>query len=137
MLAQRGCGEMINKNWLKQRAEEIKARIPFVFPQIDYQVQIEEEEGVLSGRTRLEKKKEVNVIITVFMSRNLLERPNLEPATKLILIHELCHVVSPFNPDAVMKKYFPKEFGTWLKLENLKAIQCQAEIKELKLKEAN
>jgi len=126
---------MMNEDWLKQRAEEIKARIPFAFPQINYQVQIEEKEGVLSGRTRLEKKNdEVNVTITVFMSRNLLERPNLEPAIELILIHELCHVVSPFNPNAVMEKYFPKEFEVWSKIEKLKAIQCQTEIKEFKPK---
>ena len=80
--------------WLQKNTEWIKGKLP-VIPSTEVEMKILDEENTLSGRTRIEKKKDVRVKITIFVSKNVLTRKNIQQAIKAVLIHEFCHVVSP------------------------------------------
>lgn len=117
---------------LEKLADIIKVRIPFDFPSIEYKLSITDTPNVLSGHTRIEKKENVKVTITLHITRSLLARPNIKNAIKMVLAHELCHVVKPFNPDKVMGEFLPEMWIVWEKCEKARALKCDAQIKEIK-----
>lgn len=122
-----------NDVWLKRTADEIKKKIPFNFPEVEIKIGEKEEDNILSGKTRIEKRHgKLTVTVTIYISQNLFARKNIRQAVKMVLIHELCHVVNPFHPDEVMKAYFPEVFKVWKKVEGIKALECSVEIKEMK-----
>ena len=105
--------------WLKQTEKWIRNKIPFQLPDAKVELEIVSDDNVLDGRTRIEKQTNLLAItIRIRISKNLLKNPNIYQAVKMILIHEFSHVVSPSNPDLIMKRYFPKEFEVWEKGPN-------------------
>lgn len=115
---------------IPQVVEWIKTRISLDFPETRIKLEVEKEDNRLSGHTIIKKvKDEIVVLITLHVSENLFERKGIKQATKLILIHEFCHVVSPANPDSIMEKYFPKEFEIWQMAKEQNGLKCSHEYK--------
>ena len=89
-------------------------------------MQIEEDDNILSGKTTIKiKDNKPEVIVTIFVSKNILKKKNIKQGIRLVLIHEFCHLVDLENPDLVMKKYFPEEFKIWRKAQDIKALKCE------------
>jgi len=122
----------LDNKYLDSISEKIKDKIHFAFPNIQYKFSFKDKPNILYGRTKIEKKDKVKAIITIHISKNLLSRANIKNAVKIILAHELCHVVNPFNPDVVMQTYLPEIWCIWEKLEKEKAIECYAKVTEVK-----
>ena len=121
--------------WLKQTEKWIRTKIPLQFPDVKVRMEIVEEPNMLlDGRTRIKKKMNVStydIDVRIRVSKNLLRKKNISSAIKMIIVHELCHVVSPKNPDLVMKRYFPLIWSVWSKAQNEKALECSYELKKL------
>ena len=115
--------------WLKKNAELIRGKLPTI-PPTEVEMRILNEDNILSGRTRIENKRDVKVKITIFVSKNVLKRKNIQQAIKAVLIHEFCHVVSPLDPDKVMETYFPRVWEAWRKAQDSKALNCDIRILE-------
>ena len=93
-------------------------------------ISILEEDNILSGKTTIRKESgEVKAIITISISNNVMQKPNIEQGIKLVLIHEICHLVNLKDPDQAMKEYFPKEFNIWNKAQDAQALKCGVEFK--------
>lgn len=105
-------------------------------PKITYKAIILLEPNKFEGHTRISKiGNEAKIIITISVSTNILEKTTIG-AIRIILAHELSHVINPFNPDVAMKLYFPLEWKVWSKVKAIdsKALECEAKITELKRK---
>jgi len=113
--------------WLRENAEWIKGRLPPI-PPTEIETKILDEDNILSGRTRIEKKQDVKVKITIFVSKNVLARKNIQQAIKAVLIHEFCHVVYPPHPDKAMERYFPQVWKVWSKAQKSEALNCDIRI---------
>lgn len=115
--------------WLQENAEWIKGKLPTI-PHTEIEMKILDEDSVLSGRTRIEKRQDVKVKITIFVSKNVLTRKNIQPAIKAVLIHEFCHVVSPLYPDKAMEIHFPQVWRVWKKAQESESLACDVRIVE-------
>lgn len=114
---------------LEKLAEGVKQRLPFSFPDISYRFAVTEAPNILSGHTKMEKDKDkIKISVIIHISEELFSRPNIENGINLTLAHELCHVVDPFNPDAVMERHLPEMWFVWKKLKTLKAVECDAKL---------
>jgi len=109
--------------WLQNNAEWIKAELPAI-PSTEVEMKIIDEDNVISGRTRIEKKQDVKVKITIFISKNVLTRKNIQQAIKAVLIHEFCHIVSPLYPDKAMEIHFPEIWEVWGKAQKSEELNC-------------
>lgn len=119
--------------WMKRTEKWIRSKIPFQLPNAKVKLKVEKKDDVLDGITRIEKRGS-NIVITVriHISKNLLRKKNIQFAIKCVMIHEFCHIASPFNPDSVMTKYFPQVWKVWSKIQEQKELECSMEIKEMK-----
>lgn len=123
----------LTSNWIRWTEEWIKSKIPFKFPEVKVKMEFENKPNILSGKTRIEKRRnKVKVIVTIYISKNLLGKKNIQFAIKSIMVHEFCHIVNPKNPDSVMQKCFPIIFRVWDKTQKAKALECSMEIKKVK-----
>lgn len=113
--------------WLGKVAEWIKGKLPNI-PPTEVEMTILDEDNILSGKTRIEKKHDIKVKITIFISKNVLRRKNIQQAIKAVLIHEFCHVVSPLYPDKAMERYFPQIWEVWKKAQESEALNCDVRI---------
>lgn len=114
--------------------EWIKSQIPLTFPEdIELKEVIHEENNILYGHTKIQKiTNNIKIIITIHISNNLLTWKGIQQGKKMILIHEVCHIINPFHPDKVMKLYFPNIFLVWSNAQKVKAIKCDIKITEEK-----
>jgi len=75
----------------------------------------------LAGRAYLdEDPPEVHIL----MSEDALKKDKIHLAILPILIHELCHLVSPEDPDTVAAKYFPEIARFLEKCKSMRIVQC-------------
>ena len=130
----------LTKEWMKQNAELIKARIPVVFPNIEYNPVVLDKPDILEGHAHMEKLTKasevkgkpieipIKIMIMITVSRNLLELKSIEWGIKTVFIHEICHVVNPKDPDSVMKLYFPAEWEVWSVMMEKKILKCSYEM---------
>ena len=115
--------------WLQKNADLIKHEFPSM-PNSEIEIRILDEDNILSGKTRIEKKQDLKVKITIFVSKNVLKRKNIKQGIKAVLIHEFCHIVSPLDPDKVMEIYFPQVWEAWRRAQESEALNCDVRVFE-------
>lgn len=113
--------------WLKKTENWIKNKFAFSLPETIVSMEIIKRGVILDGHTTITKEDNIiKAIITIHVSESVLGKKNIQQGIKLVLIHEFCHIISPFEPDSIMKKFFPIEFEIWSKARE--ALECGAEI---------
>ena len=113
---------------LLERSRDILTKLRVPSTAFDLRIEEVEERGVLQGRTRFEGF--YKPAITIIVSRELLRRPNIVQGVKLVLAHELAHIVSLEDPEGVMRKRIPNYYAVWQKVKP--HIECVVEVKGFK-----
>lgn len=109
----------------------MRGKVPFEVMSIETRMKVEEQDNILSGKTRIEKKSDkLHATITLFISKNLFKRKNIQQGIKCIMVHEFCHTINLKNPNSVMQKYFPTVWIIWDKAQRERALECSWEIVE-------
>lgn len=133
ILEEQDTSKMDNLPSLEELAKNVKEDLPKISPEIVYGYKVEDRTDILNGKTRITVENGEPVItVHIQISKNLFEKKGIGNAIRMVLAHELCHIVNPFRPNTIMEKYLPKLWKVWKVLEEKKALECSAEVKEMK-----
>lgn len=63
-----------------------------------------------------------NPVITIFVSNDVWYSEKYKVLVRMVLIHELCHLINKHKPDKVMEEKFPKMYKVWKMTEKAGAL---------------